>query len=263
MARIISVISGKGGVGKTTLTSNLGVCLAKQGYSVAVVDANLTGANLGLHFGLISYPTSVHNVMNDTATLKDAIYKHPSGVDIVPASLSFEDVLDTDPKNIREGIDYHLGDNDFVLIDSATGLDRETLNAMDMADELIIVTHPELPTISDALRAKSIAKKYDKKILGVVLNRVNKSDELKKDNLAAFFDLPILGVIPEDHQVRKSVEAKKPITLGSPGHKVSQEIRRISYHLLGKKVKIKPQKKGIVDMYFPIVKYFLRDFGIS
>ena len=122
MARIIGIISWKGGVGKTTLTSNLGVSFAKEGYSVAVVDANLSGANLGLHFGLISYPTSIHDVMKGSAHVKDVIYKHPSGVDIIPASLSFEDVLDTEPRNIRESIESHLGEKDFVLIDAATGL---------------------------------------------------------------------------------------------------------------------------------------------
>jgi len=82
MTRIIGVVSGKGGVGKTTLVSNLGASLAKEGYNVAIVDANLTGANLGLHYGLISYPISVHDVMKKNASLSDAVYKHPSGVDI-------------------------------------------------------------------------------------------------------------------------------------------------------------------------------------
>lgn len=244
MTRIIGIVSGKGGVGKTTLVSNLGVSLAEEGFNVAIVDTNLTGANLGLHFGLISYPISIHDVMKRSASLKDAIYKHSSGVDIIPASLSFEDILDTTPINIRQDIHDSLGDKDFVLIDAATGLDRETLNAIDICDELILVTHPELPTISDALRTKSIIKKYDKKLTGLVLNRVTKQDELKKDYIASFFELPILGVIPEDPSVRKSIESKKPIVLGDPKHRVAREIKKISNHLTGKEVKL---KESIVD----------------
>ncbi|HEX54920.1 MAG: septum site-determining protein MinD [Candidatus Altiarchaeales archaeon] len=244
MTRIIGVVSGKGGVGKTTLVSNLGVALAQQGAKVAVIDANLTGANLGLHFGLISYPISVHDVMRGNNTLADAIYKHPSGVDIIPASLSIDD-LDVTPANIKEAILEHLGDRDFVLIDCATGLDRETLNAIEMCDEVILVTHPELPTISDALRTKTVAKRFEKNIVGVVLNRVTKEDEMKKENVSAFFDLPVIGTIPEDISVRRSIENKNPIVLEKPTHRVSQEMRRIANYLLGKKEEKK--KVGIID----------------
>lgn len=237
MARIIGIVSGKGGVGKTTLVSNLGVLLAQEGKNVAVVDANITGANLGLHYGLISYPISIHDVMKNNASVIDAVYKHPSGVDIIPASLSFEDVLETEPRNLKEGL--QALNKDIILIDAATGLDRETLNALDMCDELILVTHPELPTISDALRTKTIAKKYNKKILGIVLNRVNKKDLLKKDNIASFFELPVIGMIPEDHIIRKSIESKTPVVFGHPEHRVSSEFRRISHYVLGKKFKAK------------------------
>ncbi|MEM4347534.1 MAG: cell division ATPase MinD [Candidatus Altiarchaeota archaeon] len=250
MARIIGVFSGKGGVGKTTLVSNLGVLLAQEGLDVAVVDANLTGANLGLHYGLISYPTSIHDVIKDRAAIKEAVYKHKSGVDIVPASLSFEEVLETEPKNLRDKLEA-LG-KDIILIDAATGLDRETLKAMEMCDELIIVTHPELPTISDALRTKSVAKKFSKNVLGIVLNRVTRDDEIKKDNLSTFFDLPILGVIPEDHRVRKSIEKKNPIVLEYPNHRISYELKKIAARILGREP-IK-ERESLIDK----IKAFFR-----
>lgn len=240
MTRIIGVVSGKGGVGKTTLVSNLGASLAKEGYNVAIIDANLTGANLGLHYGLISYPISVHDVMKGNASLTDAVYKHPSGVDIVPASLSFEDILDTPPVNIREEIKKAFADKDYVLIDAATGLDRETLNAIEMCDEFLLVTHPELPTISDALRTKSIIHKYEKKLAGLVLNRVTRKDEIKKDYIASFFKLPILGVIPEDPSIRRSIELKTPIVLQNPSHRISLEVKKIAHALTGKEVKKTP-----------------------
>ena len=253
MARVIGVLSGKGGVGKTTLVSNLGVSLAQEGKNVAIIDANLTGANLGLHFGLLSYPVSIHDVMKDGASLTDAIYKHPSGVDIIPASLSIEHV-DTEPRNLRKSIDKFLGDKDFVLIDAATGLDRETLAAIDMSDEILLVTHPELPTVSDALRTKTIAEKYDKDIIGIVLNRITKEDELDTGTVSSFFELPVIGAIPEDPIVRKSIEAKNPVILSHPRHRVSNEIRRVSDHILGKDHK--PRKdRGFRDRILAFVNY--------
>ncbi len=253
MARVIGVLSGKGGVGKTTLVSNLGVSLAQEGKNVAIVDANLTGANLGLHFGLLSYPVSIHDVMSDEALITDAMYKHPSGVDIVPASLSIEHI-DTEPRNLRSSIDEFLGDKDFVLIDAATGLDRETLNAIDMSDEVLIVTHPELPTISDALRTKTIAEKYGKDVIGIVLNRVNRKDELNKDNVSSFFELPVIGAIPDDPVVRKSIEAKNPVVLSHPNHRVSNEVRRVSSHVLGKKYK-PVSNGGFLDRLLAMFKW--------
>ena len=248
MTRIIGVVSGKGGVGKTTLVSNLGASLAKEGYNVAVIDGNLTGANLGLHYGLISYPISVHDVMKKNASITDAVYKHPSGVDIVPASLSFEDILDTPPVNIGADVRKAMADKDYVLIDAATGLDRETLNAIEMCDEFILVTHPELPTISDALRTKSIINKYEKKITGLILNRVTKKDELKKDYISSFFKIPVLGVIPEDSSIRRSIEMKTPIVLQNPNHKISLEVRKITKHLTGKESRA--EKAGFWDTIF-------------
>lgn len=241
MPRIIGVFSGKGGVGKTMLVSNLGISLVQEGYNVAVLDANLTGANLGLHLGLISYPVSIHDVMKRNISLTDAVYKHASGVDVIPASLSLDDTLDTEPVNIKQDIQDLLGDKDFILMDVATGLDRETLNAMEMCDEAIIVTHPELPTLSDALKTRNIADVYGKKSIGIVLNRIGKNDELKKDNISTFLELPVIGVIPEDYSVRRSIEVKNPIVLENPRHKISLEIRRISHYLTGKGFRVKSQ----------------------
>jgi len=92
----------------------------------------------------------------------------------MPASLSFEDILDTPPVNIGNDIRAAFSDKDYVLVDAATGLDRETLNAIDMCDEFIIVTHPELPTISDALRTKSIINKIRQKTLRDCLKQGHK-----------------------------------------------------------------------------------------
>jgi septum site-determining protein MinD len=139
--------------------------------------------------------------------------------------------------NIGSEIKAAFSDKDYVLIDAATGLDRETLNAIDMCDEFIIVTHPELPTISDALRTKSIINKYEKKLAGIVLNRVTKKDELKKDYIASFFKLPVLGVIPEDSSIRRSIELKNPIVLQNPKHKISLEMRKIANSISGKEAK--------------------------
>ena len=86
MEKIIGIVSGKGGVGKTTFTANIGAALAGMDQKVLVIDGNLSGANLGLHLGLSNfYPFSLNNVLRGEVSLNHAIYKHPLGFDIIPA----------------------------------------------------------------------------------------------------------------------------------------------------------------------------------
>lgn len=250
MTRVIGVVSGKGGVGKTTLVSNLGVGLVNEGYKVAVMDANLTGANLGLHFGLTFYDNSLNKVLKDEINLTQAIYNHDSKVDIIPASLSVEDV-GVEPRNIHGEITESLWDKDFVLVDSATGLDRETLAAIDMSDELIIVTHPELPALSDALRTKNHCEKKGKRVIGIVLNKISKKDEIKSHNVSTFLDLPVIGIIHEDNRVRRAIESKNPVTLTHPRSLVSYQFKNIASRLVGKGATHKPT---LMDKIINLIK---------
>ena len=91
MAKIYAIISGKGGVGKTTTAINLGTSLNKLGEDVIIVDANLTTPNVGIHLGAPIVPTTLNQVLNNKAKIEDAIYEHESGTKIMPASLSLKE----------------------------------------------------------------------------------------------------------------------------------------------------------------------------
>ncbi|MDI6721594.1 MAG: AAA family ATPase, partial [Candidatus Aenigmarchaeota archaeon] len=158
MTRIIACISGKGGVGKTTVVSNLGVALAKFGRNVIVVDANLTTPNLGLHLGVPLYPTTLHDVLKGTAAIKDAIYYHDSGLKIIPAGLSLRDLRGVDSRDLPNVLLDLLGTSDIVLLDAAAGLGKETLSAIEAADETMLVANPELTSVADALKASKLAQ---------------------------------------------------------------------------------------------------------
>ncbi|VVB52443.1 Iron-sulfur cluster carrier protein [uncultured archaeon] len=235
MTRVIAIVSGKGGVGKTTVVSNLGASLINEGQKVTMVDADITGANLGLHFGLTAPQVSIHNVLKGEAPLSDAIYTHPTGLEVIPGSLNAQ-YADVVPRNLREMLEHTLYERDFILIDSPTGLGEDTFAAVDSADEILIVTHPELPALADALRTKVVFQKRGKKFAGVVLNRVQGEDEVKAENVSIFLDLPIVGMIREDHRIRKSVETKRPVVWRYPHSIVSKQMKQVSSGLLSKDV---------------------------
>ena len=234
MTRVIGVVSGKGGVGKTTVVSNLGVALAQEGHDVIVLDADVTGANLGLHFGLTFYPHSLHDVVKDGVPFNRAVYNYMDRLDIVPASLSMEHIeLESD--GLKDALlNSYLMDKDFALIDVSTGLSSEAKAAIDVSNELILVTNPELPTLSDALRTRELARRYEKRFIGAVLNRVKAEDIKKKGNVSNFLDLPVIGMLCEDYRVKESINSKTPITISHPEAWNSVEFRNIALKILGK-----------------------------
>lgn len=234
MTRVIAISSGKGGVGKTTMTSNLGVALNDFGQKTVVVDANLTTPNLGFHLGVPLYPKTLHDVMKGDASIEEATYIHPSGLKVIPAGLSMADLKSSNPKNLNKAVLDLVGDHDIVLLDSAAGLGREATAGIDAADELLVVTTPQLPSVTDALKAIKVAEEAGTKVLGVVLNRIQgKSAELSVSDVEALLGYPVIAQMPEDHTMTESLAAKMPIVAYAPNTKVSVEIKKLAAALVG------------------------------
>jgi septum site-determining protein MinD len=152
MVRIIAVASGKGGVGKTTIAANLGLSLQRLGRRVVVVDCNLTTAHLGLMFGIYNYPVTLNNYLRDEARLENILYRHSSGLNIVPASLNLQDLVDIEVEDFKKSLKYTFSDYDFVILDSAPGLGREALISLQTADEILFVATPTIPSLVDILK---------------------------------------------------------------------------------------------------------------
>jgi len=232
--RIIAVSSAKGGVGKTTLVANLASALARAGKSVIAVDANLTTSNLGLHLGIPMYPTTLQDVLKGRARLKDALYYHPAGFRVLPADISLKKLMLPKSSELMD-IFYKLAGNaDFILIDTAAGLGKEAQAAIEAADEVITVTNPEMPAMTDALKVIKVADKYETKHIGVVVNRVrHEKGEPGLDEIESFLDAPIIGHVHEDKNVRASIRHKQPVVLHRPNSVASRQFRQIAANLMG------------------------------
>ncbi|MFB6143994.1 MAG: cell division ATPase MinD [Candidatus Nanohaloarchaea archaeon] len=234
MTRLITVSSGKGGTGKTTVTSNLGAALTEFGADTIVLDANLTNPNLGFHLGIPLYPTTLHDVLKGEAHITEAMYIHNSGLRVVPAGLSIEDLVDTSPENLSDVLLDTVGEPDFVLVDSAAGLGNESINAIEAADEVLVVTNPDLPSVTDALKTVNIAEEAGTDIIGVVLNKVkDHPSELDAEEVESMLGHEVMMEVPDHEKVQEALSVKKPVVHHEPDHHVSERFRKVAADVAG------------------------------
>lgn len=235
VTRIIACVSGKGGAGKTTLVSNLGVALAKMGKNVIVLDANVTTPNLGFHLGMPLTPVTLHDVLKGTAKIKDAIYEHETGLRVIPAGISLRDMKGVDAKQLSNALLDLLGSTDIVLLDAAAGLGREALAAIEAADELVLITNPDVTAVTDALKAAKLAQQFGTRISGIVVNRVTKKryEMSNRDIVAMLGEYPILVTVPEDTNVRRALSKRAPVILTHPNTAASKEMKKLAAWIAG------------------------------
>ena len=233
MKKIIVITSGKGGVGKTTTAINLGAAINYFGKDVLVIDGNLTTPNIGIHLNSPEVPVNLNHVLQNKADVFEAIYEHESGLKIMPSSLSIKELKKIKPERIKDFKKNFGETSDYVIVDSSAGLGQEALSVMDMADELIIVTNPELPAITDALKAIKLAEEKRKPILGIIVTRVKKNDiEMQPDSVKDMLEVPILGMVPEDIAVQESLSLKNAVIHTHPKSKASRAYKEIAAKLL-------------------------------
>ena len=244
MTRVIVVASGKGGVGKTTLTSNLGAALTEFGVKTIVVDANLTTPNLGFHLGVPLYPKTLHDVLKGEASIDETIYAHPSGLKVIPAGISMADLKSTNPKNLGKAVLDLIGDYDVVILDGAAGLGKESLASLQAADEALIVTNPQLPAVTDALKTIKLAEEAGTKISGIVLNRVRGSKaELSNPDVESLLGYPVIATVGEEGKMLDALAAKTPLVSYEPNVSAAHEIKKLAAVLVGHNYEVPKAQK--------------------
>ena len=159
MGKVYSIISGKGGTGKTSSAINLAAALHSLGEEVIVIDANISTPNVGIHLGAPIVPVTLNHILNNQTRLTEAIYKHESGIKILPSSLATQDLSKINHEKLPEIVKSLRNLTNYLLIDSAAGLGKETESAILASDEAIIITQPEMPAVTDALKAVKLCEK--------------------------------------------------------------------------------------------------------
>jgi septum site-determining protein MinD len=242
MGRVITVTSGKGGVGKTTATANIGAALAGLGKKVVCVDADIGLRNLDVVLGLenrIVY--DLVDVVEGRCKLRQAMIrdKRLEELYLLPAAQT-RDKNSVAPKDMQRICDELRKDFDFIIIDSPAGIERGFRNAIAPADEIIIVTNPEVSAVRDADRIIGIVEAEQKGPAKLVINRINmemveRGDMLAVADVLELLAVELIGIVPEDQAVLVSTNRGTPIVLEAK-NKTGQAFRDIARRLNGEEV---------------------------
>ncbi|MHB8164742.1 MAG: cell division ATPase MinD [Methanoregula sp.] len=253
MVKVYTIASGKGGTGKTTVSVNLGTMLAQLGKETYLMDADIGMANVGLIIGLQDAPVTLHEVLAGKCNVNDAIYEGPAGLKVIPSGISLQGFQQADPDKIRDVMGEIVKRCEFLLIDAPAGISKDGVVPLAVADEVILVVNPELSSIVDALKTKILTEVVGGHVLGSIINRVeqDKSDIVTK-KMEKVLGVKVLGVIPEDPNVRRASSAKVPIVLKFPDSPASKAIRRIASDMIGvayKEEAVVVRKEGFIDRF--------------
>ena len=253
--RYILICSGKGGVGKTTLTANLGIALAKQGAKTAVLDADFGLRNLDLLLGLenrIVY--TAQEVLSGTCRLEQALVKHKQEPNLALLPAGNPRMLEWLTPEDMGKIATMLGESfDYVLIDAPAGIEGGFKNAMAAAKEAIVVTTPEVSAVRDADRVIGLLNTEGVKPIQLVLNRVRPKMRATQEMLAVsdvtdILALPLLGLVLEDEQVIVSTNRGEPLTLNGNKSPAARAYTNVAKRLLGEEVPLidpSKERKGL------------------
>ena len=232
--RFIGCVAAKGGVGKTTSAINLAAALSYLGKSAILVDANLTTPNIGLYLGLPIPPVTLHDVLSNKNDVSEAVYTYRDGMKILPASIALKDAKKVDANKIKSVVSELYGNSDFVIVDSPAGLTRETLCAIKSVEEVLIITNPEMPAVTDALKTVKVCKELGKKVLGVVVNKTNsKNADMPMKDIESILEIPIIGIVPEDRAVKFSQVRKETVVHTYPKSASAVQYKRLAADLSG------------------------------
>ncbi len=243
-ARVITVTSGKGGVGKTTVTANLATALAMQDRKVVAIDSDIGLRNLDVVMGLenrIVY--DLVDVIEGRCRLSQAMIKDKRLPDLslIPAAQT-RDKMAVSPSDMVLVCDQLRELVDYVLIDSPAGIERGFRNAVAPADEVIIVTNPEVSAVRDADRIIGMLEAEEKGPARLLINRlkpamVARGDMLSIDDMLEVLAIELLGVVPEDEAILVSTNRGMPVALSATNStSASQAFRNVAQRLEGEEV---------------------------
>lgn len=266
--KVITIASGKGGVGKTNFTLNLGIALGEFGKKVLILDADLGLANIDVLLGAAPKYNLSH-VISGKRTIKEIIIKGPNDIDIIPGGsgvFELAQIPEEDLNHFLTQLAQIDNEYDFLLIDTGAGLSKAVLSFSLAADEVFIITIPEPTSLTDAYGLiKTINKNRYMGKIKLIVNRVISKEEgeltgkkirIVVDRFLENCDLAVLGFVHDDKMVIEAVKKQEPFLISASNSQAASDV----YHIAADILDISYEKKinkGLKD-YFSRISSFLR-----
>lgn len=244
--RVLAVTSGKGGVGKTNFSINLGISLSKLGYKVVVFDADLGLANIDVILGIIPKYT-IADILNNDKNILDIMTEGPNGIKLIAGGSGIKELVNIDKQQLEKLVNQlQKLENyaDFIIIDTGAGLSETVLNFVHSSSEVILITTPEPTSLTDVYAMiKTLKLNGDKRRLSVVINKVENSGEADEvfERLSKvsykFLNTKIekLGYLNNSKLVMQSVKNQDPLVLLYPNSSIAKKINSIALKISGSK----------------------------
>ena len=243
MSRIIVVTSGKGGVGKSTVTANLGTAIAAQGRKVALVDADFGLRNLDLLLGLENRVVyTAIDVVEGNCTLDKALVKdkRQPGLALLPAAQSRnKEAITTD--QMKTLVSDLSKSHDYVIVDCPAGIEMGFRNAIAAATEALIVTTPEVAAVRDADRVVGLLETEEIKSIRLIVNRVRPemiqlNEMISVEDILDLLVVPLIGIVPDDERVIVASNRGEPLLLAKKPSLPAMAFTNIARRLEGREV---------------------------
>ncbi|MGE5371478.1 MAG: septum site-determining protein MinD [Solirubrobacterales bacterium] len=264
--RVIVVTSGKGGVGKTTTTANLGTALALSGKQVVMVDTDIGLRNLDVVMGLENRIVfDVVDVVGGSCKLKQALIKDKrfESLYLLPAAQT-KDKTAVSPNQMKNLCAELKKDFDYILIDCPAGIEQGFKNAIAGADAAIVVAVPEVSSVRDADRIIGLLEAGGVRDTQLIINRirprmVRRGDMMDMDDMLEILSIELLGVVPEDETIIVSTNRGEPAVTDA-GSKAGEAYRRIARRINGEEVPIAQMEStgGLVDRFWKMLSFATR-----
>ncbi|MBO9130503.1 septum site-determining protein MinD [Bacillus sp. 165] len=263
MGEAIVITSGKGGVGKTTTSANLGTALALSGKKVCLVDTDIGLRNLDVVMGLENRIVfDLVDVVRGDCALRQALIKDKrfgESLHLLPAAQTSDKSAVT-PEQMKAIIDELRQDFDYILIDCPAGIEQGFKNAVAGADKAIVVTTPEVSSMRDADRIIGLLEKEDTEPPKLIINRIRSHmlqnhDMLDVEEIQRTLSIELLGVVEDDDAVIKATNTGEPVALSNEG-KAAIAYRNIARRLLGESVPLQAFGKERPNVLTKMKKFF-------
>lgn len=241
--RTITITSGKGGTGKTTVAINLSLALTQMGKRVVLFDADLQLANIDVAMNL-QPPYNLHHVVNGEKPLREALYRTAEGLFVMTGGSAIGALMNAGPKRLASFMSQlHTlrEETDFLIFDTGAGLDRRVMAFVQQADEVLLVTSPDPTALTDAYATAKIAfrRSPDAELKAVVNMATSERQSAKlAETLSTISEqflrrpIPYLGQVRADAQMAASVRKRSPLVTQAPDSPAAQDVRALAEALL-------------------------------